>query len=70
MNWDKDVLLKIVGLGERINSKRVFSFFALLVFLCFAPNPLAMWIGAGAWALLVVLLVWFPGGDSFAKASA
>lgn len=67
MNWDKDVLLKIVGLFERVNSKRMVSHFVLLWFLWACGGPDAMLLGVGTWLVLVLTLICYPGGDTLTK---
>ena len=67
MNWDKDVLLKIVGLFERVNSKRMVSHFVLLLFLWASGGPHAVMYGVATWLVLVLTLIRHPGGDSLTK---
>lgn len=67
MNWDKDVLLRIVGLFERVNSKRMVSHFVLLLFLWATGGPDALLLGVGTWLVLVLTLIKHPGGDSLTK---
>lgn len=68
MNWDKDVLLKIVGLFERINSKRMISHFVLLAFLATGADFSSKLLGVGTWLILLLTLIRYPGGDALAKA--
>jgi len=67
MNWDKDVLLKIVGLFERINSKRMLSHFVLLIFLASSADLDAKLLGVATWLILILTLIRYPGGDSLGK---
>lgn len=67
MNFDKDVMLKIVALFERVNSKRMVSHFVLLLFLWACGGPNAMAFGVVTWLILVLTLIKHPGGDSLTK---
>jgi hypothetical protein len=73
MNWDKDVLLGAINAVKdilgRINSKRMISFFVLLWFLTSSTDGDSKLLGVGAWGVLILVLIKYPGGDSLTKES-
>jgi hypothetical protein len=64
---DKDVLIRFIAFLEvtlgRLNSKRLTSFFALLVFLPYAPVFDTQLLACGAWLFLLLILNQNPRGD-------
>ena len=67
---DKDVLIRLIVAIEtilgRLNSKRLTSFFALLVFLPYAPVFQTQLLAALCWLVLLLVLNRNPKGDGMA----
>ena len=64
---DKDVLIRLIAAIEtilgRLNSKRLTSFFALLVFLRYTTELDVQALGAICWLVLLLILNQNPKGD-------